>query len=236
MYRGIIMNTPKSEYEQILRQLLPSIPKFISGKDAILEMKNEGSPNWRQMEWIGFWFEHIVSKSLTHASPTLKNQKYGNTKFDLVQNYTWDLKVHPNQSKSLILNDLKAIKECMQYGGLGFIILSGDVDYDQNSKFKEWHDVLKGGVSEYETQRIQRKAPSRRRKVSFTPTSVDCYWFNNMSEIENCLASGILGYFQVGMRNSNGVPRLPKVMIKKISGLENYRIAEKILLKNNSKS
>lgn len=227
------MKSYKSEYEDILKDLLPIIPKKITGKKAILQMKEEGSTNWRQMEWIGFWFEHIVKQTLADEPEILQHSKYGNTKFDLVRNYTWDLKVHPNQAKSLILNDLVAIKECLkQQKGLGFIILSGDVEYDIDSSFKNWHDELKGGVSKYETERVKRKAPSRRRKVSFTPTSIEAFWFHSFSEIESCLAAGILAEFQAGMRNSNGVLRLPKLMIKKIELLTNFRIATKEIIES----
>ena len=221
----MVVMTPKSELEQILAELLPNVPDFINGKEAILQMKSEGSPNWKQMEWIGFWFEHLVSK---HLKPRINNQelsKHGKTTFDLRRKYVWDLKSHPNQSKSLILNDKSAIEECLkQERGLGFIILSGDVEYDEAGEFKKWHDTLKGGTSAYEKSRVLRNAPSRRRKVSFSPTSIDAYWFTKVSEIEKCLAEGILAEFQTGMRNSNGKSRKPKIMIKKIDGLDAYNL------------
>jgi hypothetical protein len=217
--------TPKSELEKILAELLPHLPKSINGKQAILQMKREGSPNWKQMEWIGFWFEHLVSKHLLPERKIEKLSKHGKTTFDLKRNYIWDLKCHPNQSKSLILNDKSAIEEClMEEFGLGFIILSGDVEYDENGEFKMWHDDLKGGTSAYEKSRILRNAPSRRRKISFSPTSIDAFWFIKVSEIEKCLAQGILAEFQTGMRNSNGRSRKPKIMIKDIEGLSPFNI------------
>ncbi len=216
---------PKSELEQILSELLPNIPDSISGKEAILQMKSEGSPNWKQMEWIGFWFEHLVSRHLLPAGNDQELSKHGKTTFDLKRQFIWDLKSHPNQSKSLILNDRSAIEECLKEEvGLGFIILSGDVEYDKNGEFKIWHDGLKGGTSAYEKSRILRNAPSRRRKVNFTPTSVDAYWFSKVSEIEKCLTEGILAEFQTGMRNSNGKSRKPKIMIKKIDGLSSFNL------------
>ncbi len=222
---------PKSELEQILSELLPNIPDSISGKEAILQMKSEGSPNWKQMEWIGFWFEHLVSRHLLPAGNDRELSKHGKTTFDLKRQFIWDLKSHPNQSKSLILNDRSAIEECLKEEvGLGFIILSGDVEYDKNGEFKIWHDALKGGTSAYEKSRILRNAPSRRRKVNFTPTSVDAYWFSKVSEIEKCLTEGILAEFQTGMRNSNGKSRKPKIMIKKIDGLSSFNLKSVALL------
>ncbi len=222
---------PKSELEQILSELLPNIPDSISGKEAILQMKSEGSPNWKQMEWIGVWFEHLVSRHLLPAGNDQELSKHGKTTFDLKRQFIWDLKSHPNQSKSLILNDKSAIEECLkEEAGLGFIILSGDVEYDKNGEFKIWHDALKGGTSAYEKSRILRNAPSRRRKVNFTPTSVDAYWFSKVSEIEKCLTEGILAEFQTGMRNSNGKSRKPKIMIKKIDGLSSFNLKSVALL------
>lgn len=221
----MVAMTPKSELEQILAELLPNVPDFITGKEAILQMKSEGSTNWKQMEWIGFWFEHLVSKHLKPRGNIQELSKHGKTTFDLRRRYVWDLKSHPNQSKSLILNDKSAIEECLkQEPGLGFIILSGDVEYDETGEFKMWHDILKGGTSAYEKSRVIRNAPSRRRKVSFSPTSIDAYWFTKVSEIEKCLAEGILAEFQTGMRNSNGKARKPKIMIKNIDGLDAYNL------------
>jgi hypothetical protein len=217
--------TPKSELEQILTELMPHLPNFINGKEAILQMKNEGSPNWKQMEWIGFWFEHLVSKHLLPNREIQDLSKHGKTTFDLRRKYVWDLKSHPNQTKSLILNDKSAIEECLkQELGLGFIILSGDVEYDQTGDFKKWHDALKGGTSAYEKARVLRNAPSRRRKLSFSPTSINAYWFTKVSQIEACLVDGILGEFQTGMRNSNGKTRKAKIMIKSLDGLNAYSL------------
>lgn len=221
----MVTMTPKSELEQILAELLPNIPGSIDGKKAILQMKREGSPNWKQMEWIGFWFEHLVSKHLIPGGNNQELSKHGKTTFDLRRKYVWDLKSHPNQTKSLILNDKSAIEECLrEEPGLGFIILSGDVEYDEAGEFKKWHDTLKGGTSAYEKSRVLRNAPSRRRKVRFSPTSIDAYWFTKVSEIEKCLAEGILAEFQTGMRNSNGKSRKPKIMIKDIAGLDAYSL------------
>lgn len=52
------------EASLILDELTIHIPKVISGMDAIETMRDEGSRNWRQMEWIGFWLEHLVEKRI----------------------------------------------------------------------------------------------------------------------------------------------------------------------------
>jgi hypothetical protein len=230
-----VPNQQQDEFNFIADVIRKNIPVSLDGKEAILNMKEEGSANWRQMEWIGFWFEHFVHSQLKHKIVAKTGPTYGSTTFDLERKFVWDLKSHPMNIKSLILNDVTAIKSCiLEKGGLGFVILSGDVDYDDNQlSFKKWHDALKGGASSYEIERIARNAPSRRRKTRFIPTKVEGIWFNSESEIESALASGILGYFQKGMRNSNGKQRPEKIMIKNSSSLEDFLIGRKLFTKES---
>jgi hypothetical protein len=219
----------RDEFNFIAEAIKGSIPPFLDGKDAILRMKEEGSANWRQMEWIGFWFEHFVHSQLKHQIQANTGPTYGTTTFDLEREFVWDLKSHPVNIKSLILNDAQAIKACInEKGGLGFVILSGDVSYDdEQMTFKRWHDSLKGGTSSYEKDRVLRNAPSRRRKTQFSPTKVEGIWFSSESEVESALASGVLGHFQKGMRNSNGKSRPEKIMIRDSSAIEKFLIGRK---------
>ncbi len=208
---------PASEsiIEEFLRIALvakPLIPKFVDGKEAIMEMKNGGSRNWRQMEWIGFWFEFFVE---THLQPTLGNTvgpTYGKTTFDLQLSNVWDLKAHPNHLKYLLLNDQQAVKSCIEEkGGVGFIVVDGLTEYDdENETFKKWHDALKGKQSAYVKSRIARNAPPRRRKVSFRPKSILGIWINSVDELTKGELDGWISGFQKDMRNSNGNPRRAK--------------------------
>ena len=224
-----MINVHQREFELISDEIRKAIPREVDGREAILKMKNEGSTNWRQMEWIGFWFEHFVQSQLKNALSATTGPTYGSTTFDLKRNYVWDLKSHPINITNLILNDVNAIKSCIKdQGGLGFVILSGSVDYDgEEMGFKKWHDQLKGGISAYEKERVGRKAPSRRRKTKFMPTKVDGIWFDSFSQIEMALSKGHMAYFQKGMRNSNGKPRPEKIMIKNTSLIEDYLIGTK---------
>lgn len=222
---------PKDEFNFIADAIKKNIPVSLDGKEAILNMREEGSVNWRQMEWIGFWFEHFVHSQLRHKISAKSGPTYGTTTFDLEREFVWDLKSHPSNIKSLILNDAKAIESCiLEKSGIGFVILSGDVVYDDNEmSFKMWHDELKGGTSAYEKERLSRNAPSRRRKTKFMPTKVEGVWFNSKSEIESALASGVLGHFQQTMRNSNGKLRPEKIMIKNSSCIEDFLIGRQLL-------
>jgi hypothetical protein len=216
----------ETEFKFISDAIKKVIPPEIDGKKAILNMKEEGSSNWRQMEWIGFWFEHFVQSQLKQIIGAETGPTYGSTTFDLKRNYVWDLKSHPANIKNLILNDAKAIQSCIsEQGGLGFVILSGNVEYDDDQmSFKKWHDDLKGGTSAYEKERVNRKAPSRRRKTKFAPTKVEGIWFNSYSIIEKALITGNMAHFQKGMRNSNGKPRPEKIMIQNAFAIEEFLV------------
>lgn len=53
-------------------KILKNIPKVWDGRTAILEMKDSAFPHWRQMEWIGFYFQFLCEKSL---APLRKNTR-----------------------------------------------------------------------------------------------------------------------------------------------------------------
>ena len=98
---------------------------------------------------------------------------------------------------------MQAINE---YGQVCFIVASGESSYDTTGAFKTWHDELKGGISKYEEDRIERNAKSRRRKISFSFDELVFVWVN-AENIQHC------GKFQSDFRNSNGKARKAKVMI-----------------------
>lgn len=228
------MSNRKSAYEEVLSLfdvLSKSVPKYVDGKNAIIEMKNGGSRNWRQMEWIGFWFEFFLEKNLIPILGGSKGPTYGTTQFDFKKKYVWDLKAHPSESKSLILNDQTAVKECVKSErGLGFIIISGQAEYDDaEGSFKKWHDSLKGKTSAYEKARVARGAPSRRRKISFEPNHLHALWFDDTNELNSAVDNGWLNSFQAGMRNSNSKLRPAKFSLNLSNAPTNNLIAEMTL-------
>ncbi len=207
-----------SAYEEahvLLDEISSILPKTLDGQEAIMDMKENNSANWRQMEWIGFWFEHFVETKVVPTMGGSRGPTFGRTTFDFKKNFVWDLKAHPMGDKNIILNDESAIRSCIeQFGGLGFIVVEGIAKYDDSeSSFKKWHDNLKGGTSVYEKKRVERGAKSRSRKVSFQPYSVLAIWFENLEQIDHARALGTLKLFQVGMRNSNGKDRAAKYQL-----------------------
>ncbi len=207
-----------SEANEIVEGIAEILPRVLDGREAIMMMKNEGSRNWRQMEWIGFWFEHLVDTKVDSALGVRRGPSYGKTRFDIERQFVWDLKAHPAGSADLILNDQEAVEECIdEHGGLGFIIVNGTATYDTDGAFKAWHDDLKGKKSDYEVERENRGARSRIRKTSFRPGSIDAVWLADANAISNGRKGGWLGGFQEGMRNSDGQSRRPKYKLNTVT-------------------
>jgi hypothetical protein len=213
----MVSSSISNEAGRIVRSLTPVMPRRVDGRKAILTMRNDGSSHWRQMEWIGFWFEHLVENEIKGGLGVSVGPTVGRTTFDLVIDHVWDLKVHPRnpRSKYLILNDREAVDRCIdEYGGFGVVVVSGSAEYDESGEFKLWHDDIKGGRSSYEAQRIERGAPSRRRKIAFEPDAIKAVFFESHADIARGLKEKWLGFFQEGMRNSNGHARRAKYQIK----------------------
>lgn len=190
---------------RMIRDLLQRLPREWDGKSAILDMKRHDD-QWRQLEWIGFYGEMIAKKAL-HGHCKIPGKRYGKVVFDVFCSVNWDIKVHPNQQRSAILNDREAIDLSIgEHGYHGLIMLCTDCTYDTDGSFKVWHDALKGKMSVYEQERIYRGAPSRKRKTSATLTDIHIVLLNE----ETCRR---LGSAQKDWRNAGGSPRREKYSI-----------------------
>ncbi|MCX7953653.1 MAG: hypothetical protein N3A01_00520 [Bacteroidales bacterium] len=189
--------------------LLKKIPVHWNGKKAILEMKRCGFKQWKQMEWIGFYFQFLCEKFL-QGFMTIPGPKYGNVRFDGLKKIPWDFKAHAinTTSHQIIVNDSEATANAIKdYGCVGLILAMGEVKYnDENRTFQKWHEKLKGGKSKYELERIKRGAWSRLRKVEFKLKQISFIKINN-AVLVKC------GSFQRDFRNSNGKPRREKILL-----------------------
>jgi hypothetical protein len=206
------------EESQLIREVLKTkIPNMWDGRKSILELK-EANFNWRQMEWVGWFFEYKARLVLINTIGGEKGPIYGNTSFDYKKQFVWDFKSHPVNSSGhpwAIMNDCEAVRSCiLENQGLGFIVALGKAIYnDDNQSFKLWHTRLKGGKSKYEKERIKRGAPSRKRKTSFELINYLVIFFQNMEQIEQALDENWLAYAQKGWRNADGSPRRVKYKI-----------------------
>ncbi len=179
------------------------------GRACILQMKKCGSNNWRQMEWIGFYFQFICEQFLSDVMQ-IPGTKYGRTEFDGFLEFPWDFKAHAmnTSSHTVIVNDKEAIDSAIQdFGVVGLILALGEVEYDDDSrKFQKWHAKEKGGQSKYEKERIARGAWSRKRKTSFALKQI-AFIPIEQNTVAACES------FQSGFRNSNGSIRRSKILI-----------------------
>lgn len=188
---------------------LGEIPRLWDGKKAILEMKDDDYPHWRQMEWIGFYFQFLCEKHLSSIIQ-IPGPKYGKVSFDGFKGIPLDFKAHAinTSSHQIIVNDSIATSRGIEeYGSVGLILALGEVDYnDTKRSFQKWHEELKGGLSKYSKDRIKRGAWSRLRKVVFKLEQISFIEITDDTLIK-------CGTFQSDFRNSNGLPRKSKVLI-----------------------
>ena len=188
----------------LAQRLFDSLPKRWDGMQCILELKTVDY-NWRQMEWIGWWFEY-KAKEVLSALGARPGSAFGSVTFDCFLDGVWDFKSHPDgKSKWAYLNDEDA------HGHLGWLIAIGDAEYDDSGAFKTWHDALKGSPSSYVRRGNAIGRKSRKRKIAFNLRSIIWIEFRSAAEIRVALNAGwMCRGMQAGQRNSNGAPRNPK--------------------------
>jgi hypothetical protein len=188
---------------------LKKVHKIWDGRESILEMKESGYSQWKQMEWIGFYFQFLGEKYLPDIME-IPGPKYGNVRFDAFKQIPWDFKAHAMNTSShqIIVNDSEATANGIKdYGAVGLILALGKVLYnDEERTFQKWHEALKGGLSDYSLERIKRGAWSRLRKVSF-----DLQQISFIKITDDTLVK--CGSFQEDFRNADGSPRRAKVLL-----------------------
>ena len=194
----------KIKHEEIIKRL--KIPPVWKGKDAIVEMKENNYPHWRQLEWMGFIFQYLCEKHLADIFE-FQQPRYGNVSFDGLYKIPFDFKAHAinTSSHQIIVNDSEAIGNAIkEYGSVGLILALGQVEYnDEERTFQKWHDELKGGISEYTKARIKRGAWSRLRKFTFDLKQISLIEITDKTLVK-------CGSFQANFRNSDGSPRRKK--------------------------
>jgi len=189
--------------------ILARLPKSWDGRASILAMRDSAYTHWKQMEWIGFFFQYLCERNLVPPF-MIPGPRYGNVSFDGMYKIPWDFKAHAKSTKnhSIIVNDSEAIALGIEeYGCVGLVLASGDVVYDDDIRsFQMWHSQLKGGLSDYEIDRERRGTWSRRRKVSFELQQISCIRITDETMVK-------CGTFQQDFRNSNGRPRRKKMLL-----------------------
>lgn len=194
-----------------MKKSLKNLNPNWEAQKSILEMKHAAF-QWRQMEWIGFYFE-LKCRQLLAEYLEFPGKYFGKTGFDAHGIIPWDLKAHSIYDKNhkpnseIIINDSEALTAGMaQCGYIGLIVAIGEATFDDTGTLKAWHDQLKGGISDYEVKRVARKAPSRVRKSNFQVTKIQ------FIKLSTTTLAGTAS-FQKGFRNSNGTSRRAKVLL-----------------------
>ena len=202
----------KNEFLKLAQEIseeFRNIPLVWDGRKSILEMKESGFPHWKQMEWIGWYFQFLCERFLKNIIQ-IPGPKFGNVKFDGFLKIPWDFKAHAinTSSHQLIVNDSEATAQGIEkFGSVGLILAIGKVEYnDERRTFQKWHEEIKGGKSKYEIERIKRGAWSRLRKTEFNLEQISFIKIDD-TVLVRC------GSFQRDFRNSNGRPRREKVLL-----------------------
>lgn len=190
-----------------IQQIFEKLPRQWDGREAVTKLQ-QADYNWRQMEWIGFYFQLLVRDAGKTFGFKMPGRRLVSGDFDaFYEGHDWDLKAHSlfNASGSpqsmSILNDTATIDLALMEKGVIFIaVAEGTPTYDHAGDFYRWHESLKGEPSNYVKQgRIEGRS-KRVRKSAFTLDQVNIY---KISEVSG------LGIMNQG-RNSNGRPRPSK--------------------------
>lgn len=192
-----------------ITEILKKFPKYLDGKESILYLK-EKDYNWKQLEWIGWFFECWCKENLKLNV----GNTYGKTIFDAnFMGYDFDYKAHcchnfsGKETPILITNDLEATKNTIEEHGSTYLIVANlEPIPDDNGLFKLWHDTLKGSISKYCQDGIKNNRRSRKRKKSAICNSISIY------EINNDTFNKYFSIFKQG-KNSNGKERQLKVKV-----------------------
>lgn len=182
------------------------------GKKSIKEMKDNSYSKWKETEWQGFFFEYLMEKKLLDDREKMKQvleipgPKYGKTVFDSFYNIPWDFKVHSDNSKNVITNDLEAIELAIRdYGKVGFIIISGTPVYEIDHEFSDWRNELKGGLSKNQIENINKNKKHRKLKTEFKPEKITVITIDENSIKKHSIVGGF--------HNPNGNVRRDKLSL-----------------------
>ena len=114
----------KLDIERLVN-ILKQMPKKWNGRTSIVEMKEANFNQWKQMEWIGFYFEFLCQKYLKDIMKFHKI-KYGNVKFDGFFKVPFDFKAHAinTESHQVIINDTKSTMKAIEEYGFVIVIMA----------------------------------------------------------------------------------------------------------------
>lgn len=199
------------EAAAILGVLANAVHGSWDGRSCIQQMRLAECRNWAQDEWAGFYFEFIGLPALINAfggGPI----RVGNTIFDYRGLHTWDLKFHSigDGSQRAILNDAAAIQVAVDEGGIGFVVLAGDVEFDPD--FRDWQRQYRLEHGRVARPRAAQTRYIRRSKSVVHPREIDAVWLSGQSDLHRATSEKIIGTMNQGQQVS-GQARKPKFLL-----------------------
>ena len=186
-----------------------NVPKVWDGRESILEMKDAGFKQWRQIEWVDSYFKFLCQKHF-NSIIDMPGQKYGSVRFDAFCEISWDFKTHAANTTSynIVTNDVATITDTIRnYSYYGMILAIGNVEYDKDKTFKRWHDELRKEIREYEINRINTGVMSQTRKTVFVLEEIHFICFDNKALDECC------GIFQASFGDSGSRLKRQEIII-----------------------
>ena len=193
-----------------LRLASQNMPKIWDGRKCILEMKDAGFKEWQQIEWLDPYFKFLCQKHFDGIID-MPGKKYGITEFDAFCEISWDFKLQAvnTTTYSIIANNVDAIVKIINDSRYyGMILAIGEVEYnDQEKTFKKWQNQLTLQQYQHDTNRINRGAMSRYRKIAFLLSEIHFICLNSKT-LNQCSV-----LFQTGFGNADSNSRHTKIMI-----------------------
>lgn len=182
------------------------------GRGCIEEMRQSGyETGWRQMEWIGFYFQ-MKCEQLLKGSFSIPGESYrsGNVEFDgKAEGYNFDFKAHSafdakgKPKPKTVLNDKLSMEQSIEaHGRHGLILAQLRCTYDHDGSFRRWHQSVIGEKSNYVKKGEKTGRKPRIRKVS---AKVERLVVLTITK-ENLIYLPLVNQG----KNSNGASRLPK--------------------------
>lgn len=196
------------------KDLLIKVTKYIpnitkkewDAKECILEMRDSTYRNWKQTEWVGFYLEFLTERTNLPGVAQFK-LFVGNTSFNGVAGKNIIDYKTSSSDEDIILNDINAMNRVVKkYKELGYVIINGDIEKENNIELDEWRKSLTG-KSKYVLKGEKSGRKHRKLKTKFFPKRI-LYVAITKDNIKQ------LKVFNQG-KNSNGNPRNPKYILPK---------------------
>ena len=203
--------TADDEGRDLVAALANELPTVWDGVRCVEWMRENGSTKWYESEWAGWYFEEQVRVILNDLYPTPPvggpRVSYGATTFDYASpTRVWDAKAHtawsrpygahdvrPTKASSpLWLNDARAMRECIDEQGLGFLIVDGLAGLDADGAFRRWVERYGAQHGKKPSGYVASTGRSRPRKVDWTPLHLRALWVQNTYELDASIAAGWL--------------------------------------------